>query len=443
MNDLSHNPFDAIVAAAYGSRPPISTSPLTPPFLPSKRTTYEDLESDPAYAQLEEELMRVLKAKRKPAVKSKLGITLRAGLTAAAMPNRAFGGPMDTIAAIAGGLGGAQDQDILQQKLFDEEQGRQAKSIQAMLEERRRKAVAGAQAGSYEARAAYDNWRMNKPPAPEKYTFLTPGGGQVLKTTPSGATEWLPVPGFKPPATEEEKATATYNAKVTAIADAYRKRRNGETSEEEFKSVIQALGGTVASKNERARTVQDAAREVLAKEGITDPTDTQLLSVQKKLEDAYKVKKGGGKQSITERFNKAILAVQSRFRDANQGEVMPSDEKGIKAYYQKLLAWFNGLDDKTRDEIVPTELYGSVLKELRSQAQKTLPRRGVGSGVQEKLNTVLPGAPKPKPNTPSPAAGPKRTLRNGDIVDGMKFIGTTAADANNPKKWVKVTGGMN
>ena len=441
MNDLFHNPFDAIVAAAYGSRPPISTSPLTPPFLPSQRTTYEDVGSDPAYAQLEEELMRVLKAKRKPTVKSKLGNTLRAGLTAAAMPNRAFGGPMDTIAAIAGGLGGAQDQDILQQKLFDEEQGRQARSIQAMLEERRRKAVAGAQAGSYAARAAYDNWRMNKPPAPEKYTYLTPGGGQVLKTTPSGATEWIPVPGFKPPATEEEKATARLDARVKKIAEVEEALDNGTIDEAGARTRLKAIGADIPPKEEKM-TWEAAAKVSLARKGVTEPDALQLMTEAERIKNSTKPIKQKNK-ARTDTVDESLANLHATFRST--GRVMPGDDKGVKQYYQDMLAWFNALDANVRDRLVPKNVYGSVVENLTRHAGKALSRRGAGGGVQAKLDEVLPGAPKttptptPKPKPSDPSTPKPKTVKmkapNGvirdvpaDQVEHYKKRGATVVD---------------
>lgn len=419
-NLYQRNPFDDIVNSAYSMA-------STPPFLRSnQRTTYDELGNDPAYTQLEEELKQILRAKRNTGTKAKIGNVLRAGLSAAARPNRAFGGPMDVLAAISGGMSGAQDQDILQRKLFDEEQARRARAIQAMLEERRRKAVAEAQTGQYNARAAYDNWRMNKPAAQQKYTFLTPGGGQVLKTTPTGEAEWLPVPGFKAAATEEEKATARVAAKVKAIGDIEKGFKAGEFDEAGRRARLKAVGADIPPEEVKI-TWNEAAKNALG----PNATPTQILTKAKELEWNARPK-GAKKKSREDTRDETLAALHTSFQAL--GNPLPGDDAERKKYYQSLLAWIGS--DPEAKALIPNNVYGAVLAQVQANAGRTVGK--VGGPTNEDLDdTVKKPAAAPKT---SPAKRP-RPLRKGDVVDGMRFIGTTAADAKNKAMWVKVTGG--
>lgn len=432
MANLIKNPFNDIVAAAYGnSRPPLSTSPVTPPFLPGQRTPY-DIGDDPAYAQLEEELKQVLNAKRNMGTRAKIGNVLRAGLSAASQPNRAFGGPMDVLAAISGGMSGAQDQDILQRKLFDEEQARRARSIQAMLEERRRKSVAEAQAGQYNARAAYDHWRMNKPAGQQKYTFLTPGGGQVLKTSPTGEVEWLPVPGATKPPTEEEKQAARLNAKVKAIGDIEAGFKTGAFDEAGRRARLKAIGADIPPTEVKV-TWNEAAKNILG----PDATPAQILNKAEELKRKARPK-GAGKKTQAEKKNETLATLHTSFQSL--GNPLPGDDAKRKAYYQSMLTWIGS--DPAAKALIPNDVYGDVLKEVQINAGK--------AGKKVALTNDLDDTVK-KPETPvslgfysmpAPVSSPaKRTLRKGDVVDGMKFIGSTAEDAKKKSMWVKVSGG--
>lgn len=443
MPNLFQNPFDSIVRAAYGGAPPYSQSPITPPFLPPtpQRTSYDELSNDPAYTQLEEELKQILRAKRNTGTRAKIGNVLRAGLASASQPNRAFGGPMDILSAISGGMSGAQDQDILQQKLFNEEQARQANSIQGMLEERRRKAVAEAQMGSYNATRARNEWMMNRPAAPPKSTFLTPGGGQVLKTLPDGTFEWLPVPGHVKPATEEEKATARLNATIDAIAKVEDDFKAGKFDESGRRARLKALRADVAPEVQK-NDLNAAAVTRLAARGVLNPDPlevaTERAALESELAKLYpKSTKAGKTKTQGQSKNETLAALHQEFQ-AN-GNIFPADDAGRKKYYQAMSVWINTPEVKER---IPSTVFDDVLKRVESMAGRTLGRsRGLSNqddlGDTKKKGAATPSAPSPKPT------GSPRVLRNGDIVDGMKFIGTTKADANNPKKWVKVTGGMN
>lgn len=436
MPSLFQNPFDSIVNAAYSGAPPYSTSPLTPPFLPSQRTTYDELGSDPAYTQLEEELKQILRAKRNTGTKAKIGNVLRAGLASASQPNRAFGGPMDMLAAISGGMNGAQDQDILQQKLFNEEQARQANLIQGMLEERRRKAMAEAQSSSYNARAAYDNWRMNKPATGSGYTFLTGSDGRFLKANKDTGQHELIGDPRTPPETEAQKAAARLKAKVDKIAEVEVEFNAGKIDEAGRRSRLKVLGADIAPE-EQKNTWSAAAVVSLTQKGVLDPDPLQVMTEAARLQNLAKPKSKGGKTKTQGQLkNETLAGLHAKFQAL--GNLLPGDDAGRKKYYQSMVEWLNTPEVR---EGIPAAVFGDVLKAVETNAGRTLGRnRGLNN--QDDLGETKKGAATPPAPSPKPTGSP-RVLRNGDIVDGMKFIGTTKADANNPKKWVKVTGGMN
>lgn len=437
LNTLSNIGY----GSGYGAQRPmssISTSPITPTFLPpsTQRTTYDELGSDPAYTQLEEELKQILRAKRNTGTKAKIGNVLRAGLASASQPNRAYGGPMDMLAAISGGMSGAQDQDILQQKLFNEEQARQANSIQGMLEERRRKAVAEAQMGSYNATRARNEWMMNRPAAPPKSTFLTPGGGQVLKTQPDGTFEWMPIPGFKKPETEVDKATARLKVTMDGIAQVEADLAASKIDEAGAAVRLKALGALVPKEEQKNNLTAGAITRLKAR-GVLNPDPLEVVTEEAKLKnELYPKSKGGKSKTQGQLKNETLAGLHANFQAL--GNLLPGDDAGRKKYYQSMLEWLNTPEVR---EGIPAAVFGDVLKAVETNAGRTLGRnRGLNN--QDDLGETKKGAATPPAPSPKPTGSP-RVLRNGDIVDGMKFIGTTKADANNPKKWVKVTGGMN
>ena len=395
LNTLSNIGY----GSGYGAQRPmssISTSPITPTFLPpsTQRTTYDELGSDPAYTQLEEELKQILRAKRNTGTKAKIGNVLRAGLASASQPNRAYGGPMDMLAAISGGMSGAQDQDILQQKLFNEEQARQANSIQGMLEERRRKAVAEAQMGSYNATRARNEWMMNRPTPPEKFTYLTPGAGQVLETTPSGHKQWVPVPGYKPPETEAEKETAKLNAVFDAIAKVEDGFKAGKFDEAGRKARLQALRANVQTEVQK-NDLNTAAVTRLAARGILNPDPLEVVTERAALESELaklypKSTKSGKTKTQGQLKSETLTKLHTSFQAL--GNVFPGDDAERKKYYQAMVEWLNTQEVR---ESIPAAVFGDVLKDVESRAGKALGRnRGLNNqndlGDTKKKGTATP-----------------------------------------------------
>lgn len=404
---------------------PYDIPATTPPFLRSnQRTTYEELSDpvmgmqvrspmigdDPAYTQLEEELRNVLRARRDTGMKSRLGGILRGGLSAAAMPNRAYGGPMDTIAAIAGGIGGAQDQDILQQKLFAEEQARQARTIQAMLEERRRKAVADAQAGSYDATRAYREWQMNKPTA-DGYTFLSGSNGAFLKANKNtGETEMIQ--GGTPPVreTEAQKATARLKVTMDGIAQVEADLAANKIDEAGAAVRLKALGALVPEK-ERKNNLTAAAITRLNARGVLNPDPVQVVTEEAKLRNELYPKRGnkGNKPTTTEVVSDAVSKVHAAYQQAS-GVTIPGDDKARKEYYQNLLTWFSS--NPAIETLIGTKAYKGVLDHIQTNASRALPK----TQLRGRLGDVA----KKGAATPPPLKV-KKVKRNPDTTNYPMF----------------------
>lgn len=438
MPNLFQNPFDSIVNAAYRGAPPYSTSPITPPYLPQQRTTYDELGNDPAYTQLEEELKQILRAKRNTGTKAKIGNVIRAGLASASQPNRAHGGPMDMLAAISGGMSGAQDQDILQQKLFNEEQARQANLIQGMLEERRRKAVAEAQMGSYNATRARNEWMMNRPAAPPKSTFLTPGGGQVLKTLPDGTFEWMPIPGYKPPATEEEKAAARLKAKVDKIAEVEAEFNAGKIDEAGRRSRLKVLGADIAPE-EQKNTWSAAAVVSLTQKGVLDPDPLQVMTEAARLQNLSRPKNKGGKTKTQGQLkNETLAGLHANFQAL--GNLLPGDDAGRKKYYQSMLEWLNTPEVR---EGIPAAVFGDVLKAVETNAGRTI---GKNRGLRnDDLGDTKKGAATPPSVTPLvalPNTTKPKTVRMKAPDGTIKPVPADQVEYYKKRGATVVTGGM-
>lgn len=417
MPGLFSNPFDSIVAGSY------SIPPTTPPFMPpmsgSERTTY-DLGSDPGYAALEEELKRVLRAKRRQTKRGAVGNILRAGLSAAATPNRAFGGPMDVLASIAGGMEGHQRQDILQDKLFEEEQARQAKSLQAMLQERRQRSVANAQAASDLARGAYYDDRRTRP-TEKKFTGMSLGSGLGMVLGSDGSVRM--VGGQAPTESTAEKERAKANAQVKAMVDGVLElgslRDSGVLNDEQYRSAMFAL-----TKDKGPEVLRDtwanAARGILG----PDASQAEVMKKAEELKTAAKPKTTGkgsaGKQTQGEVRNNEFKRLEREFVAANPGVSRGSTTKSIAAFYASMLGWLNDNQD-VKDSIV-SRVAADVMKDIETRATKT-GRRGFKDVLDEvtgEVNGEEDRKPKPKYKTGSiiEVNGKKhKKLNNGPDAD--------------------------
>lgn len=420
MPGLFSNLFDSIVAGAY-SMPP-TTPPFMPPMSGSERTTY-DLRSDPGYAALEEELKRVLRANRRQTKRGTVGNILRAGLSAAAAPNRAFGGPMDVLASIAGGMEGHQRQDILQDKLFEEEQARQAKSLQSMLQERRQKSVANAQAASDMARGAYYDDRRTRP-TEKKFTGMSLGSGLGMVLGSDGSVRM--VGSQAPTESTAEKERAKANAQVKAMVDGVLElgdlRDSGVLNDEQYRSAMFALTKDKGPEVLRD-TWQNAAREQLP----TNATRTEVMKKAAALEREAKPKatgKGGsGKLTQGEVRNNEFKRLEREFVAANPGVSRGSTTKSIAAFYASMLNWLNGNQD-VKDSIV-SRVAADVMKDIETRATKA-GKRGVREILKDVTGEVNGEEDKKKP------------LKVGDVIDGFKYKG---GDPKSKASWEKVKGG--
>lgn len=418
---LFDNPFDQFVNRDFSPAP---TSPITPPFVDP--TMYK-LEDDQEYADLESQLRKVLAARRPQTKRGSIGNIIRAGLSSASAPNRAFGGPMDALSAFAGGMNLHRGGEIQDDQRFEQEQNRQARSLATMLGERRHRAEANARIASEEAQAAYHRARMNAPPElTDPYTYMTTSGGDLVKVNKRlGIETWLKNPNKVDNKTKAqeilEEATATQ--KVLTGLDA--QLEAGEISENTHRALYKKYSNHDITGKITSDFLADRAEaiEVLTREG-KDPTNEAINAYidRKNLEAAKKKKKelagiGGGAgagrpapkwQVENEAMDGVEAAFKSIYPDADRGNT----EKSIKDYYARMLQWYNATPEVR--ERVPAKIRDTVISKLEAKATKQGKKAGaLGLNISDfmkkdgnKPKTVKLRAPNGKETREFPAATP-------------------------------------
>lgn len=427
MPGLFSNPFDSIVAGVY------SIPPTTPSFMPPQERTTYNLGADPGYAALEEDLKRVLGANRKRTKRGQVGNILRAGLSAAATPNRAFGGPVDVLASIAGGMEGHQRQDILQDKLFEEEQARQAKSLQSMLQERRQRSVANAQAASDMARGAYYDDRRTRP-TEKKFTGMSLGSGLGMVLGSDGSVRMVgsQAPTESTAEKERAKANAQVNAMVNGVLELGSLHDSGVLNDEQYRSAMFAL-----TKDKGPEVLRDtwanAARGILG----PDASQADVMKKAEELKTAAKPKtagKVGGKKTQGEVRNNEFKRLESEFVAANPGVSRGSTTKSIAAFYASMLGWLNDNQD-VKDSII-SRVAGDVMKDIETRATKT-GKKGL-KDVLDEVTGEVNGEEEKKPDT---ASKPKYKAGSVIEVNGKKHKKLNNGPDADPKNWELVKDG--
>lgn len=176
----------------------------TPSFLPSRD---DGSVSVPGSDPLEDELIQLLRKRRQPNLGGRIGNVIRGGVAAAAQPNRAFGGPMDALAAFSGGLNNARVLDLQDEQLYNRRQDRDVDMLGEIINNQRRGQVAQSQIEANRARAMAAEAAMARANK-EKNTVVT-GTGTVLERDANGKLVPVFTPSTKPvEPTEEEKNAA-------------------------------------------------------------------------------------------------------------------------------------------------------------------------------------------------------------------------------------------